>query len=780
MLNRRQFLWKAPAAAAFAQSAGGQAPPAPLKIAHVDIVHHTHTDVGYTALPSVIRDLQRRYLDVAVDACRADRNFRWTVEALVEMEDWWNVASAARRNAFVEVVKAGQIDVMAMPFNQTPFLNGMQWRQMMTWIPAELWRTLNIRVAMQNDVNGMPRAGGVALLNHGIHHLITGSNDDSGGPPFPRPTSFWWRMPDGRRLFVWLGEHYGSVMRYLQAARDGSRFRFDDDSVRKAQAGLIERLRAIEAMGYGHDRVIFTFTHPLHYDNGSPFPTLSPFIAAWNRLGLKPTLRFATATQAVVDMEKAIGARIPTREGEWTDWWANGDASAPREVAASRQAKRMVAAAMSPVFGVMPERGKPAVTGILKDLCLFDEHTWGAAASISAPYSFETLGQFVEKSDLAFRPFGAAQALLNRRARAKIDPLPEGIYLINPTACEFSGWATLSGGAQETKSLEDSTTHERTALYREGAAQRFWMDKILPSSVRGFKSSTTAAAEVPSDHKPTLQLNASNWPIAITWPGMQKPLFDGAMGDFLGVEVVPPADRRTITQLHANPDAEKREAIRKTAFREAPATYGNAELRETPHTLIYTQEIRHERLGQAHRVLEVWRREPRARLSVRFDRLSSLAPEVFFVSFALPEGTPLPQFSSGDLPFTPYRDQLGATCKDYYAIDGWAHYATNAGHWLWVTRDAPLVAVGGPHVVERHQTEPAHPNRILAVVFDNFWHTNFVADSHGPMEFQFDLLWRENLANPADLAAAVTTDPVVIVNPAVHETDVEVNNVYRP
>src|ERR1035441_4623256 len=256
MLNRRQFLWKAPAAAAFAQSAGGQAPPAPLKIAHVDIVHHTHTDVGYTALPSVIRDLQRRYLDVAVDACRADRNFRWTVEALVEMEDWWNVAPAARRNAFVELVKAGQIDVMAMPFNQTPFLNGMQWRQMMTWIPAELWRTLNIRVAMQNDVNGMPRAGGVALLNHGIQHLITGSNDDSGGPPFPRPTSFWWRMPDGRRLFVWLGEHYGSVMRYLQAARDGSRFRFDDDSVRKAQAGLIERLRAIEAMGYQCHREI--------------------------------------------------------------------------------------------------------------------------------------------------------------------------------------------------------------------------------------------------------------------------------------------------------------------------------------------------------------------------------------------------------------------------------------------------------------------------------------------------------------------------------------------
>ena len=31
---------------------------------------------------------------------------------------------------------------MALPFNQTPFLNGLQWRQMMKWIPAGLWRSL--------------------------------------------------------------------------------------------------------------------------------------------------------------------------------------------------------------------------------------------------------------------------------------------------------------------------------------------------------------------------------------------------------------------------------------------------------------------------------------------------------------------------------------------------------------------------------------------------------------------------------------------------------------
>ena len=37
---------------------------------------------------------------------------------------------------------------------------------------------------------------------------------------------------------------------------------------------------------------------------------------------------------------------------------------------------------------------------------------------------------------------------------------------------------------------------------------------------------------------------------------------------------------------------------------------------------------------------------------------------------------------------------------------------------------------------------------MLAMVFDNFWFTNFVADSHGVMEFQFDLAWRRDCRPP--------------------------------
>lgn len=83
-----------------------------------------------------------------------------------------------------------------------------------------------------------------------------------------------------------------------------------------------------------------------------------------------------TATQAVLELEAGIGGSIPTLEGEWTDWWANGSASGPREIAASRLAKRNLAAALSPAWGPMPAGASQAAAQVLRDLCLFDEHTW--------------------------------------------------------------------------------------------------------------------------------------------------------------------------------------------------------------------------------------------------------------------------------------------------------------------------------------------------------------------------------------------------------------------
>ena len=69
-------------------------------VRQVDIVHMTHTDVGYTDHPLVCREQQIRYLDIAIDAVLATREkppeqrFYWTAETTLAVDDWWQTAAA--------------------------------------------------------------------------------------------------------------------------------------------------------------------------------------------------------------------------------------------------------------------------------------------------------------------------------------------------------------------------------------------------------------------------------------------------------------------------------------------------------------------------------------------------------------------------------------------------------------------------------------------------------------------------------------------------------------
>ena len=424
-------------------------------VQHIDIVHMTHTDVGFTDHPLVCRRQQMRYLDIAIDAVLAtseqppEGRFCWTAETTLAVDDWWKAAGETRRGDFLKAVGTGRLEVAAMAMNQTPAMNRQEWHTILHWLPEDLWQKVNPRVAIQNDVNGFPRAGAVALLDRGIDHLFTGINSHTGGPPVKRPSAFWWKMPDGRRLFVWIGDHYvqgfyffhqntwrrGPVpestdTRY-RPARPGDFFAADEASVRAAHRHLQERLKQLEAGGYSYPSLIVSVTNEWRMDNDPPFPPLAQFVATWKRLGLKPTVRLSPAADALQRMEREVGKSLPEYTGEWTDWWANGTASGPREVAASRKAKRLVAAALSPVWGPPDKNTLDAAEEVYRDLCLFDEHTWGSADSVGQPHSLETWAQYNEKSRTAYRPMALAKMILAQRARSTVYPREEGFYVAN-------------------------------------------------------------------------------------------------------------------------------------------------------------------------------------------------------------------------------------------------------------------------------------------------------------------------------------------------------------
>lgn len=815
-------------------------PDVPQFIRQIDLIHFSHTDYGFTDHPAVCRDMQRRYLDIALDAATASAGapegsrFKWTAETTVAVNDWWQTAGAERRRKFLDAVRAGQIEVSALPLNNVPLLNRDQWRMMTHWLPEDLWKSLAPRTAVQNDVNGFPRAGAKELLDRGVRYLFSGINGDSGGPPLPRLTAFWWKQPDGRRLFVWLSLSYGDGFflfdpvewrrgpvppaadgRY-RPPRPGDILKADEASVRAAHRHCVERLRQFERDGYRYSVVPVSMTNMWRYDNDPPFPPLAEFAAAWNRLGLQPRLKLANATEAMQDMEKVAGPTAPEYEGEWTDWWANGAASSPRELAASRFAKRFLAAAQSPLWGPMPPHGQRTVDELTKDLCLFDEHTWGSSMSVALPYSLDSQGQWNEKSRLAWRPMALAEWLLSQRARTMLAGKDEGLWLANTAREPFSGWVTMIATClrDDYRSVIDPATgkHARLEFYagvqpwgrpkspkefsREDVSgvfpdrspnrhARFWVERLDAVAIKRFQLSKEEVSDSPpSKAAPSVAVDDNGWPVSAVWTGMKKPLFTAGLGDFTSVGVNVFAPRFVIADIWNTNDRTQRERLRKQYLEEVSAkSAGRATVEETPHTIRYTQPLEHPRLGWATRQLEVWKREPRARLTVRLNRLSSFKPEIFYIAVPLPCDGTLPRMSCGGQSFTPFTDQLRGSCRDYFAIDGWADYAMPEGHWLWVSRDAPLVTFDRPQPLARLDNAPSRTGRVLAMVYNNFWYTNFLGDEPGVMEFQFDLVWRQNLQGEAaaeSLAEALTSEPIAVLNPSMPEQPLFLKHLYQP
>src|SRR5690606_3697327 len=93
------------------------------------LIHHSHTDVGYTHDQPVLWDLETRFCDEALALAdkHADRDgdeaFRWTVETTRALWAWLETASSAQVERFQALEKAGRIEVTAMFANLTPLFD---------------------------------------------------------------------------------------------------------------------------------------------------------------------------------------------------------------------------------------------------------------------------------------------------------------------------------------------------------------------------------------------------------------------------------------------------------------------------------------------------------------------------------------------------------------------------------------------------------------------------------------------------------------------------------
>jgi hypothetical protein len=385
----------------------------PVRHWQVNLVQHTHTDIGYTRSQTEILAEHLRYIDYALDYCDATDNypdaakFRWTCEASWAVDEFLKCRPAEQIERLKKRVKEGRIEVTAMYFN----FDELPEEQVLaaSLQPLKLFKenAIQPKLAMQDDVNGIAWCMNDFYHDLGVKYLNMGTHGHRALICFDKPTVFWWESPSGNRMLAYRAEHYmtGNTV-----------FQIDRGDLPNFETRLLNYLTSLADKGYPYDLISIQHSGYLT-DNSPPSTIASDLIRKWNELYEWPKLKTATASEFFEEMEADYGDKFPVYRGAWPDWWTDGFGASAREVAASRKAQSDLTAnseglTMAEIQGsTLPENVEGRINEVNNALLFFTEHTVGYSESVREPYCAQTMEQRAIKESYAWEAYRRAKTV---------------------------------------------------------------------------------------------------------------------------------------------------------------------------------------------------------------------------------------------------------------------------------------------------------------------------------------------------------------------------------
>jgi hypothetical protein len=461
------------------------------------LIHHTHTDIGYTEVQRRIRDRQVDFIRQALRIAERDRRFVWTCETFWAVEQFVREAADDETARFVAAVRSGQIGLSASYLNYSELLDSETHRDLTRRARAfaEL-HGLPLTSAMTADINGHALGFAQALCDHGVQNLFACVHTYHGMYPLGRnQRPFYWQLPNGGRLLVWNGDHYhvgnelglvpGAFMTHMvnDSAAPG------EDPLTIAERRLPAYWDYLQQHGYLFDFVPLMVSG-LMTDNAPPAPALPAFIETWNQRHGGHIRIELTTLAGFFEVVRASGTDIPVHEGLWPDWWADLTGATPAAVQVFRAGQRQMAQYRR-LIDLLPEAAaeidhrRPAQAEVEDRLALFAEHTFGHSGSYTHPDHLLVTACSYRKSGYAAEAFEGSQALLDGAARRLGAPgfeaeRPLRFRVINPDAAPYVGPLRLELDQFEAGNVE----------------VRFEPEGTVPPSVPGFgaQNARTGAA----------------------------------------------------------------------------------------------------------------------------------------------------------------------------------------------------------------------------------------------------------------------------------------------
>ncbi|MCB9282710.1 MAG: hypothetical protein H6563_01440 [Lewinellaceae bacterium] len=739
---------------------------APLREWTIYLVQHTHTDIGYTRPQTEILPEHLRYIDYALDYCDQtdnypdDAKFRWTCEASWAVREYLKSRPEAQIERLLSRIKEGRIEVTGMFFNFSEIADENVLAAQTRTLNDFKNRGIDVSTAMQNDVNGIGWCMIDLFEGTGVKYLNMGQHGHRAHVPFDKPTSFWWESPAGNHLLAYRSEHY----------MHGNALALTSGYIDVFRSNLSDYLEKLEAKGYPFDHTAFQFSGYVT-DNSPPSTVACDIVKEWNEKYEWPKLRIALANEFLNYLEKNEAEYLPTRQVAWPDWWADGFGSAMNETKAARTTQVDLIAntgllSMAIMLGAqLPEDIHRAIDACTDDLLFYDEHTFGAAESISDPMSENAVIQWGEKSAYAWTAVKNA-ALLREKAMGFIQPYIERsdvptIAVFNTLNWPRPGLVTVFIDHQilptnkKFRILDDKGREIAAQPMQSRSDGTYWALWIPEVPAMGY---TTLRIEVDKEaqkidasisEEENLE-NAFYRLILDRERGVITSLFDKE----LQLELLDPADTLHLGAFIYE-RLDNRNAMERLTNTNRDTVYVPLKRELSTLTGITVSAIENGPIWKSIRIhgiipecadprgvdieIRLYHPEKRIQLLYGMHKLPVTDPEAVYVAFPFGlEGSKLSFEAQGGLVY-PGINQLEGTSSDWNVVQNYASVRNEQAQIVYTSNDIPLVhfgAINTGRFYYRHQPETSH---IYSWVLNNYWTTNFKASQEGEMRWDYEL-----------------------------------------
>ncbi|WP_159622594.1 hypothetical protein [Ruania rhizosphaerae] len=770
----------------------------------VHLIPHSHTDLGYTSPRAEVARAHADFLREVVRACRSTPAYRWQLENFWQLEQFLATALPGEADELADLIRSGQVGGSASYLNLTEVIDAVTLDSVTA--RATDWfadHAQPLRTALTADINGYSWGYADILARHGVEHLFSSIHTHHGLAPEGRDQrAFWWEGPTGGRVLAWVSPHYqlgndlgfcprGAMSYTIRDAYDGHGA---SASAQMRQDRVADYLDELAERDYPYS-VVPALISGAASDNAPPDVALADAVRDWNERhpdGVRVRLSTADEFFDALREEPAFG-EVPTERGDWTDWWADGVASTPRELRVARDAQRRLERSQT-LAAVTGADISADVDDARQQIAIYAEHTWGHSHSVLMPWLTEVIAQDVAKTSVAAQAHAAATRALTR-ARAGA-----GETLLTLT-CQPLRYRAVN---TSTTTVSVLRLHiDDWLLTRPGTVPVAFHDGTrLPCQSRPVARGVELLAELVMLPGADVIIEVREEPMQaeriagvdripdVSAERVDNHLLEGARLRLLLapehgiVEAVDPSTGRSILRgtrpapfaaIHsrarrgADPVSPRVTAGRnRSAADDVVTTATVTSARVTSRGPLVTRaELHLDLRGFQHFRADLMCSmvEPLLTVAVRFRATGSWEAENLLLP--LPFGPnaagTLWVEKTGTL-LRPAIDQVHGTLQDYLLLQRGFVQEADGFAVAVATPDTPLLALGGieHRTVSLHSgpDQQANQRDVAAWAVNTAWETNFRADVSGFHEFRFHLTWGEmSAADALDRACALAEGP---------------------